>query len=291
MKNWMHIPLAAAVAAVIGFASTLLATPERTTRGAASGEADLALVLEELRAEQQRLAERLAALPSATPVVAGAQRAPSIDLEQAIAAYMAKQLATGTQGAEARGDAPADPEIAAIADRIVSGEVTGDELERLWQTLREEKRIDGVLAEIELQAELAPNNPDLQSELGKAYIQKLFDDGIGPMAAIWGEKADLAFDRALELDDTHWDARFDKAMALSNWPDFLGKKGESMRQFEILMEQQEQATPEPNHAQTYFFLGNLQAQNGEAEKALATWKRGATRFPDSEVLRRKLEGR
>jgi tetratricopeptide (TPR) repeat protein len=289
MKNWMHLPLAAAVAALVGFASTLVSTPERAARGADTSSAALEQTLAELRADQQRLAERLAALPSAGPAAASAARTQSIDLDAAIAAYMAKRLTAPDDAPDARTGA-GDPESVAIADRILSGQVTGDELERLWQRLRDENRIDAVLAEIERQTELAPNNPDLQNELGKAYIQKLFDAGIGPMAATWGEKADQAYDRALALDETHWEARFQKAMALSNWPEFMGKRGESLRQFEILVEQQERATPEPNHMQTYYFLGNLYDQGGNREKALATWKRGLTRFPDSAQLRRKTEG-
>lgn len=289
MKNWIHLPVAAAVAALVGFGSSFFSTPERTARGSDTGPSasELGATLAELQAQQARLAERLSALPAQAPS-APASRAPARDLDQAIAAYMAKQVGAG---AKTSGEhAPADAESAAIADRILSGEVEGDALEKVWQELREKKRIDAVLAEIERQVALAPNNPDLQNELGKAYLQKLFDVGIGPMAGVWGEKADHAFDRALELDDHHWDARFQKALALSNWPAFLGKQGESMRQFQILMDQQERGAPAPGHAMTYLFLGNLYDQNGEHDKAVEVWKRGATRFPKNDELRTKTEG-
>jgi tetratricopeptide (TPR) repeat protein len=293
MKNWMHLLLAAAVAGLVGFGSTFVSTPERAARGADAGPSatELERTLAELEAEQAQLAERLAALPAKAPSASAPSRASGRDLDEAIAAYMAKQI--GAARGDGRGDvvtAP-DAESAAIADRILSGELDDDEVEALWQELRETGRIDGVLAEIERQAELTPNNPDLQNELGKAYLQKLFDVGVGPMAAVWGEKADHAFDRALELDDTHWEARFQKALALSNWPAFLGKQGESMRHFETLMEQQERAKPASHHAYTYLFLGNMYDQTGEREKALETWKRGATRFPKSTELQAKTEGR
>lgn len=291
MKNWIHLLLAAVVAGLVGFGSTFLSTPESSARGADTGPSatELERTLAELRSEQTKLAERLAALPAQAQSSAQG-RAPVRDLDEAIAAYMAKQIGAGSGGG---GDvvAPPDVESAAIADRILSGELDDDATEALWQELRESGRIDGVLAEIERQAELAPNNPDLQNELGKAYLQKLFDVGVGPMAAVWGEKADHSFDRALELDETHWEARFQKALALSNWPAFLGKQGESMRNFEILMNQQERATPASHHAYTYLFLGNLYDQTGEHEKALETWKRGSTRFPKSAELMAKTEGR
>lgn len=296
MKNWIHLPVAAAVGALVGFGSGLFDAPERAAHGAASDTPELSAAVSDLRAEQARLTARLAALASATlPSTAAsapaASRAPVQDLDAAIAAYMAKRLGGGASDAVSGAPGPADLESAAIADRILTGQVTGDELDELWQTLREEKRIDAVLAEIEREAALAPNNPDLQSELGKAYLQKLFDVGVGPMASVWGEKADGAFDRALELDETHWEARFQKAMALSNWPAFLGKQGESVHQFEILVEQQERGTSEPEQAWTYYFLGNLYDQMGESDKARSAWQRGATRFPDSAELRQKTEAR
>jgi tetratricopeptide (TPR) repeat protein len=292
-QSWIHLPVAAAVAGLVGYGSAFLSAPERSARGADGGPtaSELALALAELRAEQARLSERLAALPAVAPSAGTPGRAPLQDLEQAIAAYMAKQLELEARDGLEDELAPADLESAAIADRIVSGQVEGDELEALWQKLRDEGRIDAVLAEIERASRLSPNNPDLQSELGKAYLQKLFDVGMGPMAAAWGEKADRAFDRALELDETHWEARFQKALALSNWPTFLGKQGESVRQFEVLMEQQERGAARGEQAWTYFFLGNLYDQGGQREKALATWKRGATRFPESEELRAKTEGK
>ena len=54
-------------------------------------------------------------------------------------------------------------------------------------------------------------------------------------------KADQAFDAALAVDEKHWDARFTKATALSFWPPIFGKQAESVRQFEILIDQQESA--------------------------------------------------
>ena len=294
MKNWLDLTLAAAVAAAVGALSTLIGPAERGThtaeaRGAADEASALRATLTELQNEQQALAQRLAALPAAS-APASSSRAPLRDLDEAIAAYRAKQI--GADAADAPGgSSPDELEVAALADRILSGQMKGDELQALWQKLRQEKRIDAVVAEIERQAALAPNNPDLQNELGKAYLQKLFDVGIGPMAAAWGDKADKAFDHALELDDTHWEARFHKALALSNWPTFLGKQSESIHQFELLMGQQERASPSPEHALTYYYLGNMYDQAGEHDKAVATWKRGLERFPDNERLRQKNGGR
>lgn len=288
MKNWIHLPVAALVAGLVGFGTTLVPSPARGAAHAPdSGASELAALrtsLAELERSQAELTRALAARPAATAPTPA--RAPVQDLDQAIAEYMARQL-TREHRDDAASGGGTDPEIMALADRIVLGQVEGAELELLWQKLREEKRIDAVLAEIERLSAEAPNDPDLATELGKAYIQKLFDVGPGPLAATWGEKADRAYDRALELDPEHWDARFEKAIALSNWPAFLGKQGEAARQFEILREQQERSAPRESHANTYFFLGNLYDQMGERDKAAAVWARGLELFPDNDTLRAK----
>ncbi|MEQ1894866.1 MAG: hypothetical protein ABL998_20175 [Planctomycetota bacterium] len=287
MKNWLHLPAAALVAGLVGFGSSLLSAPARGASNVQAQEPELARLrsaLAELEQAQAELARTLATRP--TTGTAAPTRAPLQDLDQAIADYMARQL-TLAKAPSPAARSGVDPEIAALADRIVLGQVEGEELELLWQKLREEKRVDQVVAEIERLAENSPNDPDLASEVGKAYIQKLFDVGVGPLAGVWGEKADKAFDHALELDPEHWDARFEKAVALSNWPAFLGKQGEAARQFELLREQQERSAPKASHASTYFFLGNLYDQMGERDKAAAVWARGFELFPDSDQLRAK----
>jgi len=290
MKPWIHLPAAALVAGLVGFGSAFLSAPARGAAAGRTEEPELARLRERLTALQQAQ-EELARTLAATPLApaAAATREPAIDLDRAIADFMARE-GTRTAEVERSDDASgADSEVRALADRILLGQVHGIELEELWQRLREEKLIDGVVAEIERQAASSPNNPDLAAELGRAYIQKLFDAGVGPLAGVWGEKADKAFDRALELDPEHQGARFEKAIALSNWPAFLGKQGEAARQFELLREQQERSPAQPGHARTYFFLGNLYDQMGEGDKAAAIWARGLDFFPDDAQLRTRRQ--
>ena len=145
-----------------------------------------------------------------------------------------------------------------------------------------------MIASFERLAAMSPNNPDLQAELGDAYLQKLFDVGTGPTAALYGEKADAAYDAALALDAEHWDARFNKAVSLSLWPTFLGKGSEAIEQFEILIDQQRKREARPEFAQSYYYLGNMYLETGNAEKARRAWSEGLEAFPDSDILRDQL---
>lgn len=190
--------------------------------------------------------------------------------------------------------APDEVDLASIPMDEIVRSLAGEGLTRLdrqalFQKLRETGRIDEYVAAVEALAAADPENPELQVALGNAYLQKLFGVGNSPEAGPLAYKSDAAFDRALEIDDHSWDARFTKAVSLSNWPAFLGRGPEAIEHFEILLQQQAEVPPRPQFALTYLFLGNMYQSAGKAEKALETWKAGLARFPDSEDLGRAIE--
>ena len=129
MKTALQLPLAAGVALLVGALSALVGPSGRgaEVRGGANGEAsELRRALDELRSEQQALAQRLANLPSA-PSAAPTTRAPAQDLDAAIAAYMAQQI-NGDASDFSVGDAPADLDhlrdelrTEQIAERLLGG--------------------------------------------------------------------------------------------------------------------------------------------------------------------------
>lgn len=279
-------------------ATVLDAPPAREASadpGAPAQVAALERALGELRTRVVALDQRLAAQPLASPAQPAA-RAPELSqeaLEAAVAAVLARQeggaarsLARTEQRERVEGIGAAP--IADLMEMLRDGNQGSFEGQELWQAIRDAGRMDDVLAEFERLAEASPRNPDLQAELGEAYIQKIFEVGGGPLAGKYGNLADQAFDRALEADPEHWEARFQKAVALSNWPEFMGKMGESLHQFETLVEQQERQAAKPQFAQTYFFLGNMYQRKGDAKAALDAWRRGLALFPDSEMLREQI---
>ena len=149
-------------------------------------------------------------------------------------------------------------------------------------------RIDAIVEAFEQRVQENPHSADARVDLGAAYIQKMFTLPDGPARAAIGQRIDQAFTEALEVDPSHWRARFKKAVGLSYWPDVSGKQTEAVRHFEILLEQQSSSASQSGFAQTYLFLGSLYERRGDAAKAREMWQRGLSAHPDDSALRQRL---
>ena len=302
MKPWQTLSLSVVLAALAGAAATwIVGTPARAAEGenelasATRARVDaLSAALAKLETRQRDLAGSLgdAALDAVTAAPAAGFTPAELDaaIERAMASRRAGAgslddgtLATAPDDADVRKKSKGD-----LVSLLLTGDLSGDELQALWQEVREAGRMDEVIAEFERRAALDPHNPDMQAELGRAYVQKIFEVGSSPLAGVYGGRADEAFDRALDLDPTHWGARFSKAISLSNWPAFMGKSGEAIRQFEILAEQQKSGPKKSSYVQTYYFLGNLYDQTGNHAKALAVWRDGLAMFPGDKRLLQQI---
>jgi len=179
-------------------------------------------------------------------------------------------------------------EVQNAIDKILAGDVEWEESQKLWKEIEAAGKLDEVVKMLEERARVRGNDPDAQVESGLAYLQKVFRAGGGPDAGVWATKADKAFDAALALDDNHWIARFQKAVSLSFWPPVMGMQTDSVKHFEILAAQQENAPPHEGFVHTYLMLGNLHLQMGAKDKAIATWQKGLAKFPDNAELQKKL---
>jgi len=149
--------------------------------------------------------------------------------------------------------------------------------------------IDAAVAQIEEIAAENPESAQAQSDLGSAYIQKIFDSSNDLQKGLFSMKADKQYDKALELDPQHWEARFSKAVNWSFNPPIMGLQPKAIEQFEILRGQQEQQEPQPHFAETYFYLGNLYTNTGKPAQAAQVWSRGAELFPDNAKLQAKAK--
>lgn len=240
--------------------------------------------LDALRQSQSELAELVKRLDSRE--AAQANRISRGEIDAAVRRFLstAESAAQPTAAAEPT-EAPATgkdllEELLALEDQA--------EIHAFWQKLREDGRIDEVIAAFEARAGADPTNPEVQLQLGQAYLQKIQDVGNGPLAGALATKADQAFDAALAADPQHWDARFHKAIALSFWPPVFGKQNAAISQFEQLAAQQALLPVSPEHAQTHLLLGNMYQQIGASEKAIAAWKAGLVLFPDNADLAAQL---
>lgn len=294
------LSVAAVLSAAAGAGAALLVGRGQPPAQAADQGQPAAAQLDTLLARQGELERSLEALRTRLEMAPAADSRTELSGDQIAAAVERWMRENGARGDDlaVAPKAENDPSSAArardrrIADAIA--QLTGDELNdtdrsRLWKELFDEGLGDQVLAEFEARAEREPSNPDARVDLANAYLQKLFNAPMGPESGVWGTKADKSFDAALALDANHWDARFGKAVALSNWPSFLGKQPEAIKHFEVLIEQQSRLSKQPAHVHTHLILGNMYLQMGQKEKALATWQQGAALFPDNEALRKQLE--
>lgn len=279
--------LAAAVSA--GVTLTLAPEPQPVTAAAPNTSVDsLVATLERLAEDQRALTARVEEFEMQRP---GGARSSVGEIERLVREALAAQGAALPAEA-APSDAAGTVATLPVDDLVARVLEAGDwdlASSTLWQEISDAGRMDEVLAAFEARAAAAPSDPDVQVELGQAYLAKIQEVGSSPLAGSYAQKADAAFDRALESDPQHWHARFDKAVALSFWPPVFGKQNEAVQQFEILIQQQAGVAPAAHHAESHVLLGNLYQQLGQPEKALAAWQKGAALFPDHAGLLKQLE--
>ncbi len=239
--------------------------------------------------------ERSLSQEAQAPGALEVQRFSEADIEAAVERILAERsLKVGEQTATGQEEAPpsADEKAAQLADALAKlndPALSFDERTKLWGEYAKLGLMDDLVNYYEQLAANNPSNPDLQVAAGAAYLQKLFTVGSGPAAGEWAMKADGAFDKALALDEQHWDARFAKASSLAFWPPIFGKQPEAIAHFEILLKQQSGGPQKPDQVQTYLMLGNLYQQNGQLEKALSTWNQGLAAFPGNAELAKQIQ--
>jgi len=176
-------------------------------------------------------------------------------------------------------------------DQLVSPQTSFDDKYHAWIKLRDEGKMDQVIGEL---TERATNNPtaaEYPAALGQAYLHKIAVTKDTRDYAVLGSLADRSFDTALDIDPANWDARFFKATAMSYWPAEMNKQPEVIQRFTQLIQDQEAQTPQPQFAQSYYWLGETYQKSGRSDYALQVWQRGAALFPNDPMLLQKLAGR
>ncbi|MEO6596789.1 MAG: tetratricopeptide repeat protein [Planctomycetota bacterium] len=244
--------------------------------------------------DQTKLLEQVAALAQGLSQLENATgRREVIDqpmIAQMVERALAARLAERTEQAVVS-KTTTDSNAAALA-RVLAQDLAqtpfGPQRDELWQKLLKIGGVDEAVAWFEQMAAANPASPDAQTELGTAYIQKLLQATDEQQRIELGKKIDAQFDRALELQPDHWEARFRKAVGMTYGPALSGRQTEAISQFEQLVHQQADRLPAAGYSQTYLYLGRLYAQRGDAERARETWQQGLARHPQDAELQGML---
>jgi vitamin B12 transporter len=136
-----------------------------------------------------------------------------------------------------------------------------------------------------MQAEPRGVEPRVRMANVRARCEIPFTDMMGAGALIG--QANTLLEEALQIDSTHWEARFTLAMHHFHTPEFLGRTPDAIRHLEILLRQQGDAA-QPHFAETWLYLGDLYRRTGRGDEAAALWRRGAALFPADARFAEKL---
>jgi tetratricopeptide (TPR) repeat protein len=171
----------------------------------------------------------------------------------------------------------------ASLDACVAAAETEDESKAIALADEAEEQFQGWL-------ELDPDSPDARTGLARVMLQCRV-----PFLALMEQGALSAqatgvLREALELDPTHWGARYTLGLNFYYSPEFLGLTRDAIREFETLLEQQGTRTDDPQMAGPYSYLGDLYLREKRTEAAHEVWRRGAQLFPADDQLRQRLDG-
>jgi tetratricopeptide (TPR) repeat protein len=173
-------------------------------------------------------------------------------------------------------------------DALVSPQTTYAQRQAIWKQIKLADQLDQAIEELQQRVNDDPRSVENSANLGIAYYRKCGAIEDMREQAILAMKADQTLDMALQLDPTHWEAKFNKAVGMSYWPEQLNKRNEVVEHFRQLIQQQETQPAEPQFAKPYFWLGKEYQKAGRADYAMQVWQRGATLFPADADLKDKL---
>jgi tetratricopeptide (TPR) repeat protein len=182
-----------------------------------------------------------------------------------------------------------DSAVKQAIDSLLSGQLTHEQRRDMLKKLVESGKIDEAISKLQQQAANNPNNAELQTALGQAYIEQAAAmKDFSPDKGILVMQAMKSFDTALNDDSANWEARFTRTAVMSHYPAEMNKGQEVIDQFTQLINQQETQTPQPQFVKTSVLLGDQYQKLGQNDYALATWQAGAQLFPGDKTLRKRL---
>ena len=252
-------------------------------------------IVRELRAEIARLETQIASLAARPMQVERASAALSqaevesivrdlLQSEAGKASALAEASTLGEEADQALAALVANPaEAFAELRRLGLNTSAGD---AIWAAAAKAGTTEDLLELYREAVEQDPNSVEANYNLAKAALDAAQADP-NHSNGVWWRESDDQLGRVLELDEGFADARYDKALNLSFWPSAFGRQPEAIRHFEQLVGDGNRLS-EGRHRQSFLWLGNLYAQNGRIDDALATYRSGLGQYPDDASLLAKL---
>ncbi|HKX46774.1 MAG TPA: tetratricopeptide repeat protein, partial [Planctomycetota bacterium] len=149
---------------------------------------------------------------------------------------------------------------------------------RFVELARETGALDAVLADLERQVELDPDDLDARMELSQLYIGKLMASA-GPEQGLWGGKAERQWKAVLERDAEHPDAHASLGISYSFYPEVLGKSGAAIEHLERALELRRGLPAEPGGQQAYLSLSTMHLRLANRDRARAVLEEGLRKYP------------
>ncbi len=173
-------------------------------------------------------------------------------------------------------------------DTLISPSSTHEQRQAAWKQLKDSGQLDQAITQLQQLMAANPQSAQFPGDLGEAYLQKCSQTDDIRQRAILAMNADQLFDTALNLDPNDWEARYIKTVAMSHWPDSLGKGPDVINSFLTLIQQQQNLPPESQFALPYLRLGDVYQKSGDAASALNAWQQGAALYPGNDDLQSRL---
>jgi tetratricopeptide (TPR) repeat protein len=205
----------------------------------------------------------------------------------------AEAVPAPSQPAATRPPAPRpNGDSAPLDDAIASIAATGakaDEVRAILERVRKERSQAAFLRSAEAQAAADPNNARLHYLLARALVEALIIDPSYAAKEELGNRALAEYDRAIALDPSFWEPRFEKAESLTYYPESMGLLPDAVREFEGALKLQAGSAHDPRYAATYAHLGRLHVRSGRPDKAEQVLREGLRLFPGHADLTKQID--
>ena len=174
---------------------------------------------------------------------------------------------------------------AALTQCLVYAEGPAEQKEK-----KQESKAAAERAEKAFRAAIAaqPKDPNAYAGLGEALSRCAIPHANMTTIMSVVETSSEALQTALQLDPTHWQARFVLAMNNYNMPAFLNRTGDAIRELETLRAQQRDRNDRPYYALTYLYLGDAYKRVGRDADARTAHATGARLFPADAQLQQRV---